>query len=97
MPYRLVGKPIPDDVNTPINDTFEITPIMISSVSMKNLEHITVSISIDHERRGDVKVVLNSPNNIRSVMLSGRSYDTNTDGFANWTMMTVAHWYILND
>lgn len=69
-----------------------ITPESISMASMANLEHITLTVTIKVERRGDVKIKLISPNNIVSVLLPGRSKDPNPSGFNQWTVMTVVHW-----
>jgi subtilisin-like proprotein convertase family protein len=66
---------------------------MVNELKMKNIEQITVTVTITHGRRGDVKMVLISPNNIESVLLSGRPSDDDTTGFTNWTAMTVAHWF----
>lgn len=56
------------------------------------LEHITVTVWISHQRRGDVEVSLMSPHGIRSVLATKRPYDTSEDGFFGWTFSTVKHW-----
>ncbi|KAI8599656.1 hypothetical protein EDD21DRAFT_432625 [Dissophora ornata] len=61
-------------------------------VHLGNLEHITVTVNIEHERRGDVEVVLTSPNKVESRLGAQRQFDTATSGFVNWTFMTVKHW-----
>lgn len=56
------------------------------------LEHITIKVWIEHTRRGDVEVVLISPNGIRSVLAGKRERDDDSHGFRAWTFMTVKHW-----
>ncbi|KZS90018.1 hypothetical protein SISNIDRAFT_458352 [Sistotremastrum niveocremeum HHB9708] len=57
-----------------------------------NLEHVTITVWINHQRRGDVEVSLVSPHGIRSILASKRAYDTSEDGFFGWTFSTVKHW-----
>lgn len=61
-------------------------------VQLGNLEHVTVTVNIEHGRRGDVEVTLTSPNNVVSKLGVPRRHDTAKTGFVNWTFMTVKHW-----
>jgi kexin len=88
-----VNKAIPQGEKEEIRTSIEITQKDVDSVNMTRLEHITVTINIDHARRGDVSVNLVSPNNVISNLLVARQNDGATSGFHNWTVMTVAHWY----
>ncbi|ORY32478.1 hypothetical protein BCR33DRAFT_856553 [Rhizoclosmatium globosum] len=56
------------------------------------LEHVTVTVNITHQRRGDVWVDLVSPSGSVSHLAVGRKYDSDAGGFPGWTFMTVAHW-----
>ncbi|KAJ3105384.1 pheromone processing endoprotease [Phlyctochytrium planicorne] len=56
------------------------------------LEHITVTVHINHTRRGDVNVKLISPLNVVSNLAVARPNDHDVNGFRNWTFMTVKHW-----
>ncbi|KAG0039700.1 pheromone processing endoprotease, partial [Gryganskiella cystojenkinii] len=62
------------------------------SVKMGQLEHITVTVNIEHQRRGDVEVILTSPNRVESKLGARRRFDLSKHGFVNWTFMTVKHW-----
>lgn len=64
----------------------------LTNANFEKLEHITVTVNIDHERRGDVEVVLDSPNGMQSVLAKPRSLDDASTGFNNWTFMSVKHW-----
>ncbi|KAF9958255.1 pheromone processing endoprotease [Mortierella alpina] len=66
--------------------------LMNNGVEFGTLEHITVTVNIEHDRRGDVEVVLKSPNNIESKLGVRRRLDTAKTGFVDWTFMTVKHW-----
>lgn len=89
--YKNVGKPIPQGEDG-IADTSTITSDMISASRSISIEHIQVTVHIDHQRRGDVHIQLISPGNVKSDLIVGRGYDSSREGFKNWTMTTVAHW-----
>jgi len=50
-----------------------------------------VEVDVEHERRGDVSLVLMSPSGTRSNILSLRPLDNSSDGI-QFTFMTVHHW-----
>ncbi|KAF9144522.1 pheromone processing endoprotease [Mortierella sp. GBA39] len=88
-----VGRKIPQNakgVVSVLNVSQE--DLLAEGVRLGTLEHITVTVNIEHERRGDVEVVLTSPNGIESRLGVRRRYDAATTGFPNWTFMTVKHW-----
>ncbi|KAK9760030.1 pheromone processing endoprotease [Basidiobolus ranarum] len=70
--------------------------VMSAEVARKNflnlLEHVTVTLNIEHQRRGDIEVYLISPNNVTSILSPGRQFDESEEGFENWTFMSVKHW-----
>ncbi|XP_065216778.1 furin-like protease 1 isoform X2 [Planococcus citri] len=59
---------------------------------INSLEHVQVRISLAAKRRGDLKIALISANSTRSVLLTNREADHSSEGFADWTMMTVHCW-----
>ncbi|KAI1318140.1 pheromone processing endoprotease [Mortierella claussenii] len=61
-------------------------------VQLGILEHVTVTVNIEHQRRGDVEVELVSPHGVQSRLGARRQFDSDTTGFVNWTFMTVKHW-----
>jgi len=67
------------------------------SVKLGTLEHITVTVNIKHQKRGDVEVILTSPNQVESRLGARRRFDVSTHGFVNWTFMSVKHWYVQYD
>lgn len=66
--------------------------LVAKGVELGQLEHVTVTVNIEHKRRGDVEVLLISPNKVESRIGARRRWDTSTLGFVNWTFMTVKHW-----
>ncbi|KAG9068668.1 pheromone processing endoprotease [Linnemannia hyalina] len=88
-----VGRKIPQNAKGVIS-VLKVSQedLLAEGVRLGTLEHITVTVNIEHERRGDVEVVLTSPNGIESRLGVRRRYDAATTGFPNWTFMTVKHW-----
>ncbi|KAJ3257926.1 pheromone processing endoprotease [Boothiomyces macroporosus] len=80
---------IPQDQNGLVK-TFNITRNEIEG--FKRLEHVTVTVDIEHQRRGDVGIYLTSPKGFTSRLIEGRRNDEAHTGFPGWTMMSVAHW-----
>lgn len=72
--------------------TIEVTPEMIAKANLQALEHVTATVWIEHDRRGDVQVELFSPHGTRSVLASPRRYDNDAHGFPGWTFMSLKHW-----
>ncbi|KAJ3127864.1 pheromone processing endoprotease [Nowakowskiella sp. JEL0407] len=107
-PDVIVDKDIPQDLigadgkkkildttngnNTVLKTVVYLTKEELDSVKLRSLEHVTVTVSISHTRRGDVGVSLNSPNGIVSELAVGRKNDDDKGGFKNWTFMSVVHW-----
>ena len=58
----------------------------------KMIEHVTVTVHIEHAKRGDVEITLVSPNGYESVLATRRPFDDSNKGFQNWTFLTVKHW-----
>ncbi|WVQ78821.1 hypothetical protein IAT38_000912 [Cryptococcus sp. DSM 104549] len=75
-----------------ITSTYEVTQAMLDDANFETLEHITVRVWIDHQRRGDVEVEVKSPNGVTSVLSRQRRYDEADTGFAGWKFMSLKHW-----
>ncbi|KAI8889682.1 hypothetical protein K501DRAFT_136467, partial [Backusella circina FSU 941] len=73
-------------------NTLNVTVKHIEDVQLSRVEHVTVTVNIQHERRGDLEIYLESPNGIVSQLATSRKNDESTEGFSNWTFMTVKHW-----
>jgi kexin len=67
---------------------------MVKQAGLSRLEHITVNVDIEHQRRGDLEILIESPHNVTSQLAARRRFDLSAEGFANWTFMTVKHWLV---
>lgn len=54
------------------------------------LEHVEVTVDIEHERRGDLELVLISPSGVEARL--AEFHNDNNPDYANWTFMSVATW-----
>ena len=60
--------------------------------NIKQLEHVTIKVDIEHLRRGLLEIKLISPNGIVSWLGTERPHDMSKNGYKNWMFMTVIHW-----
>ncbi|CAG8549100.1 10230_t:CDS:2, partial [Paraglomus brasilianum] len=86
-----INKKIPhNDVG--ISSSIKVTQDDLDTVSLGRLEHVTVTVNIEHQKRGNILVDLTSPNKIVSNLGQARKFDTHQKGLSNWTFMSVKHW-----
>lgn len=90
-PWIHVNQPIPQG-DQGIAVSFEVTKDMLDEANLERLEHVTVTMNIEHGRRGDLSVDLISPENVVSHLSVTRKYDDSTAGYDDWTFMSVVHW-----
>ncbi|KAG0241300.1 pheromone processing endoprotease [Actinomortierella wolfii] len=93
-PIIVVQQEIPQD-DVGVTSTYEVRSAHLGdgkAAELSKLEHITVTVNIAHDRRGDVEVTLISPLGIESHLGVPRPLDQSKDGFVDWTFMTVKHW-----
>lgn len=69
-----------------------ITSEQLQEANLEKLEHVTVTVNIAHQRRGDIEVELISPFNVVSQLAAARRLDASSAGLQNWTFMSVKHW-----
>ena len=72
----------------------EITKEQLKDANLERLEHVTVTMNVAHERRGDLSVELRSPDGIVSHLSATRRNDKSTSGYQDWTFMSVVHWCV---
>ncbi|KAL0078530.1 peptidase S8/S53 domain-containing protein [Phycomyces blakesleeanus] len=80
------------DVSKALTSVVAIDQERLDSVGLGTLEHVTVTVDIEHGRRGDLEVFLESPNKVVSKLGASRKFDNSKDGLVNWTFMSVKHW-----
>lgn len=90
-PWIHVKQSIPEgDVG--LAATFEVTQDMLTQANLERLEHVTVTMNIEHSRRGDLSVELISPSKVISHLSVSRRPDDTKAGYKDWTFMSVVHW-----
>ena len=92
-PWLQVRKDIPQGKKG-LSVTFEVTKDMLKEANVARLEHVTVTMNVNHTRRGDLSVDLISPEKFRSHIATSRPKDEFKGGYDSWTFMSVAHWYV---
>ncbi|KAI6088135.1 peptidase S8/S53 domain-containing protein [Hypoxylon rubiginosum] len=90
-PWLHVHKDIPQG-DQGLSVSFEVTKDMLKEANLERLEHVTVTMNVEHSRRGDLSVDLISPDNVVSHLSATRKLDTSSEGYDDWTFMSVVHW-----
>ncbi|GAA5995243.1 hypothetical protein JCM5350_002797 [Sporobolomyces pararoseus] len=78
--------------NDGIVASLKVTKKDLEDANLEELEHVTVTVFIEHERRGNVEVELMSPKGMKSILARPRRFDEATTGMLGWKFMTVKHW-----
>lgn len=89
-PWLHIKKDIPEGP-TGLASIFEVTADMLKETNFERVEHITLTMNIEHERRGDLQVQLISPTGMVSHLSTARRDDEVPLGYQDWTFMSVAH------
>lgn len=89
-PWMHVRSSIPQG-KVGLTSSFTVTEAMLKDANLEKLEHVTVTMNIDHGRRGDLSVDLKSPHGIISHLATSRRLDDAEAGYVDWTFMSVAH------
>jgi kexin len=90
-PWMHVRKEIPEG-NQGLASVFEVTEDMLKKANFERIEHITLTMNVEHQRRGDLSVELRSPTGMVSHLSTARRDDEAPYGYIDWTFMSVAHW-----
>ncbi|KAL2820238.1 peptidase S8/S53 domain-containing protein, partial [Aspergillus cavernicola] len=72
--------------------SYQVSEKTIKDANIERLEHVTVTMNVNHTRRGDLSVELRSPEGVISHLSTARKNDDAPLGYVDWTFMTVAHW-----
>ena len=63
------------------------------SYSITDIDDLYSWLEASHPRRGDIKILLTSPQGTTSTLLPYRNYDyINANGYSSWPFMSVHHW-----
>lgn len=90
-PWMKVYHDIPEGPKG-LTSSFEVTEDLLKENNLETLEHVTVTMNVEHARRGDLSVELVSPSGVISYLSVTREMDLVAQGYEDWTFMSVAHW-----
>lgn len=90
-PWMHVKQAIPQG-SQGLASVFEVTEKMLKDANFERVEHITLTMNVEHQRRGDLSVELISPQGMTSHLSTARRDDDVPYGYIDWTFMSVAHW-----
>ncbi|GAA6052768.1 hypothetical protein JCM3770_003542 [Rhodotorula araucariae] len=72
--------------------SLEVTAAALQQANVEKLEHVTITVWIQHQRRGNIEVELVSPRGMKSILARPRRFDESADGMMGWVFMSVKHW-----
>ncbi|KAL9602177.1 MAG: hypothetical protein Q9219_002041 [cf. Caloplaca sp. 3 TL-2023] len=90
-PWQHIKHSIPQGTDGLIS-SFEVTEAALKEANLERLEHVTVTMNVNHTKRGDISVELRSPTNVISHLSVVRKLDDAEVGYEDWTFSSVAHW-----
>lgn len=87
------GKPLS---GTAFSESVKVTKEMVDAADFDVIEHVQVKVWIQHSRRGDIEVEIESPGSKKVVSLLGmkRPNDKADTGLRGWTFTSLKHWYV---
>lgn len=75
---------IPDDNQNGVTHSFEVTGEEL------RVEHVILTIDINHSYRGDLKIILTSPDGTQSILAT--TSDSSEKGYDKYPLLSVRHW-----
>uniref|UniRef100_A0A672MGG6 Proprotein convertase subtilisin/kexin type 7-like n=1 Tax=Sinocyclocheilus grahami TaxID=75366 RepID=A0A672MGG6_SINGR len=90
-PVLKANEDIPEYPKT-LTHTWNVSLSDLRQSGMQTLEHVSVTVTIVHPRRGNVEIRLVCPSGMSSLIGAQRSLDVDTTGFTDWTFSTVRCW-----
>uniref|UniRef100_A0A8C2K4B3 Proprotein convertase subtilisin/kexin type 7 n=1 Tax=Cyprinus carpio TaxID=7962 RepID=A0A8C2K4B3_CYPCA len=90
-PVLKANEDIPEYPKT-LTHTWNVSVSDLRQSGMQTLEHVSVTVTIAHPRRGNVEIWLICPSGMSSLIGARRSLDVDPTGFTDWTFSTVRCW-----
>ncbi|XP_043114763.1 proprotein convertase subtilisin/kexin type 7 isoform X1 [Puntigrus tetrazona] len=75
-----------------LTHTWNVSRSDLRQSGMQTLEHVSVTVTMAHPRRGNVEIRLVCPSGMSSLIGARRSLDVDVTGFTDWTFSTVRCW-----
>ena len=70
----------------------KILTYYLSGCALTKLEHVQLIVTLKHRRRGDLSIVIKSPQATESTLLATRRLDNSLAGLYGWAFMTLHLW-----
>ncbi|TRY83368.1 hypothetical protein DNTS_016643 [Danionella cerebrum] len=90
-PLLSVNEIIPPSPRS-FNHSWNVSEADLRVSGLRTLEHVLVTLSIDHPRRGTLEIILQCPSGMSSLIGARRMLDTDSSGLNDWTFSTVRCW-----
>uniref|UniRef100_A0A2I3SSR3 Proprotein convertase subtilisin/kexin type 7 n=1 Tax=Pan troglodytes TaxID=9598 RepID=A0A2I3SSR3_PANTR len=90
-PVLKENKAIPQSPHS-LEVLWNVSRMDLEMSGLKTLEHVAVTVSITHPRRGSLELKLFCPSGMMSLIGAPRSMDSDPNGFNDWTFSTVRCW-----
>ncbi|SCV66924.1 BQ2448_5570 [Microbotryum intermedium] len=75
-----------------ITSMIEVTQEELNQHNFEKVEHVTVTVHVEHTKRGNVEIELTSPQGMKSILARPRRSDDAQTGYPGWVFMSVKHW-----
>ncbi|SDA08049.1 BZ3501_MvSof-1269-A2-R1_Chr8-1g09486 [Microbotryum saponariae] len=75
-----------------IVSNIDVTRGDLKQHNYEKTEHVTVTVHVEHTKRGNVEIELTSPKGMKSVLARPRRFDDAQTGYPGWVFMSVKHW-----
>ncbi|XP_056329345.1 proprotein convertase subtilisin/kexin type 7 [Danio aesculapii] len=75
-----------------LTHTWNVSASELQRSGMQTLEHVSVTLSIQHPRRGSLQILLLCPSGVSSLIGARRTMDVDSAGLMDWTFSTVRCW-----
>ncbi|XP_033107771.1 proprotein convertase subtilisin/kexin type 7-like [Anneissia japonica] len=75
-----------------VTQTYLVSQSDAEKEECATVEHVVVTVTISHKKRGDLEMVLFCPTGTKSVIGARRIKDLSSDGFKDWSFSTVRCW-----
>ncbi|KAJ8403741.1 hypothetical protein AAFF_G00346090 [Aldrovandia affinis] len=72
--------------------TWNVTEADLRQSGMQTLEHVSVTVTMTHPRRGNVETMLACPSGMASLIGARRVLDADPSGYTDWTFSSVRCW-----
>ncbi|AQZ10106.1 KEX2 (YNL238W) [Zygosaccharomyces parabailii] len=81
-----------NETSKELESVLKVSKEDLKKANLKRIEHVVVTVDVDADLRGATTIDLVSPSGMVSHLGVVRRFDDSTEGFKDWSFMSVAHW-----